>query len=98
MDLAAAVYYILKTLVSISVPSIFVTVQVKAPQFALKLLSLVAAESVQLRTVAASLTLYVKAGEANLNVSIDKVSVRHGLMTTMVKFYVSHIVDKPDSA
>ena len=44
-------------IVSIADPSIFVTAQVKAPQVAPIPLTLVAAESVQLKTAAVSLTL-----------------------------------------
>ena len=54
--LVAAEYAPVKIL-SIADPSIFVTVQMKAPQVDARPLTLVAAESVQLKTAAVSLTL-----------------------------------------
>ena len=63
-----------KTVESISViPSFFVTIHVNVPQFA-RILSLVTAESVQLKVAARSLTIYVNAGDLNIAVSIVKVA------------------------
>jgi hypothetical protein len=42
----------------------------------------------QLRTAAALLMLYDKAGVENLDVLIFSVSVKHGLVTIMVKSFV----------
>ena len=86
MVLVVAVYAPVKTVESIAFPSVFVTVQVNAPQLAVNSPTLAAFASVQLKTAAELLTLYVKAGEANLFASIVKVSVGHGLMTTILKF------------
>ena len=87
MVLVVAVYAPVKTAESIAVtPSVFVTVQVNAPQLAVNPPTLAAFASVQLKTAAVLLTLYVKAGEANLFASIVKLSVGHGLMTTILKF------------
>ena len=78
-----------KTAESIALdPSDLLTYQVNAPQFAVKPPTLAAFASVQLKTLTASLTLYVKAGEANFTVSIVKVSEEHGFFTTMLKAYV----------
>ena len=55
--LVAEVYAPVKTVVSIVVPSVFVTVQVRVPQVGKRLLTLIATESVQLRALAPSLTL-----------------------------------------
>lgn len=56
-------------------PSSFVTCHVKEPHVAFRPYVLVASESVQLKTLAALLTLYIKAGVANLAVFIVRVSV-----------------------
>ena len=93
MVLVVAVYAPVKTAESIAVnPSVFVTVQVNAPQLAINPPTLAAFASVQLKTAAVLLTLYVKAGEANFIASIVKVSVRHGFLTTIVKVLVPHFV------
>ena len=86
MVLVVAVYAPVKTVESIAFPSVFVTVQVNAPQLAVNPPTLAAFASVQLKTAVVLLTLYVKAGEANLFASIVKLSVGHGLMTTILKF------------
>ena len=78
-------------IVSIVDPSILVIVQVKAPQVAARPLTLVASASVQLKILAVLLTIYVKAGKANLLASIVKESVRHGLLTAMLKVCVIEI-------
>ena len=84
--MVAAEYAPVKTVESIAVtPSVFVTFHVNAPQFAVKPPTLAAFASVQLKTLAVLFTLYVKAGVANLVASIVKVSVIHGLFTTMLK-------------
>ena len=57
MVLVGEVYASVKIVASIYAPSVIVTVQVKAPQVAPIPLTLVAAESVQLKTAAVSLTL-----------------------------------------
>ena len=84
----------MKTVESIAVtPSVFVTVHVNAPQVDLRLLLLDTLSSVQLKTPAVLLTLYVKAGEANLDYKTNRVSARHGFKTTMVKSFVAKTVE-----
>ena len=79
----------MKTVGSIAVdPSDYVTDHVKAPQVAVRPPTLAASVSFQLKTAAGSLTLYVKAGEANLALLIVSTSVRQGLVTTIVKSFV----------
>ena len=93
MVLVTSMYCPVKTVVSIAVtPSVFVTVQVNAPQLAVNPPTLAAFASVQLKTAPVLLTLYVKAGEANFIASIVKVSVMHGFLITIVKFIVPHFV------
>ena len=58
-------------------PSVFVIVHVRGPQV-VKLPTLVKSVSDQLRTPAALLMLYDKAGVENLDVLIFSVSVKHG--------------------
>ena len=69
-------------------PSIFVTVHLKAPQVAVRRRALVPSASVQLKTEVVYLTLYVKAGSANLVELIVSVSVKQGLVTKMLKFCI----------
>ena len=82
----------LKTVESIAVtPSAYLTVHVRVPHYAVvRPRELVTSASVQLRTFAASLMLYVKAGVAigNFVVSTFKVSVRQGLVTKILKICV----------
>ena len=75
-----------KTVESISViPSSFSTVHVNDPQI-VRLLTLLTSALVQLKTSAAYLMLYVRAGEVNFVVLIFRVSERHGFTTTRLKF------------
>ena len=84
--LVAAEYSPVKIDESIAVTSsVYVTFHVNEPQFAVKPPALAAFASVQLKTLAVLFTLYVKEGETNLDASIVKLSVRHGLLTTMLK-------------
>ena len=76
-----------KTVESMADPSDYVTVHVKAPQVAVRRPALVASESVQLKTLAALLTLYDKTGEVNLVLLILRVSVKQGLVTKIVKSF-----------
>ena len=79
----------MKTVGSMAVvPSYIFTVHVKAPQVAVRRPALVASESVQLKTAAVLLMLYVKVGVVNFVVMIVSVSVKHGLVTKMLKFCV----------
>ena len=80
----------LKTVESIAVtPSAYLTVHVRVPHYAVvRPRELVTSASVQLRTFAASLMLYVKAGVAigNFVVLMVKVSRTHLLITNILKF------------
>jgi hypothetical protein len=83
---------VVKIDVSIGVTaSICVTTHDKEPQD-VRLLTLVTAVSVQLKTAAAFLTMYVKTGDENLVEPRNKVSEKHGLVTKTLKFYVLKIV------
>jgi hypothetical protein len=81
------------TVESIAVtPSVYVTVHVSEPHCAVvRLPVLVASESSQIKSLAASLTLYVKAGVANLVGLIFKESTKQGLVTMIVKSVVEKI-------
>ena len=71
-------------------PSVYVTDQVNVPHYVLvRLRVLVASVSVQLKTPAASLMLYDKAGVANFDGLIVSVSSKHLLMTAMLKSFVA---------
>jgi hypothetical protein len=65
-------------------PSAYVTVHVRAPQVVIPKV-LVTSESAQLRTLAAFLMSYVKAGIANFIVLIVTMSLKHGLVTRILK-------------
>ena len=75
--LVTAVYAPVK-IESIADPSVFVTLQVKVPQFAVKPPTLDVAESVQVKSVDVFLTLYVKAGEGKAVALIFRESEGHG--------------------
>ena len=88
--LVAAVNFSVKIVESIAVPSDFVTYHVYVPHNAIEqpLPAQLASESTQLKTVAVLLTLYYKAGVANLIALIVRTSVRQGLVTSMEKSFV----------
>ena len=92
--LVVTVYASVKTVESIAVPSDFVTYHVCVPHDAIvqPLPTQLASESTQLKIVAVLLTLYYKAGVANLVVLIVKTSVRQGLVISMKKSFVLKIV------
>ena len=71
-------------------PSVYVTDQVRAPHV-VSASELVTSVSVQLRTPAAFLMSYDKAGDANLVELIVSVSSKHLLMTAMLKSLVAEI-------
>ena len=74
------------------VPSDYVTVHVRAPQV-VRPRVLFTSESAQLRTLAAFLMSYDKAGVANVVVLIVRLSRRHLLTTSIRKFCVVETVD-----
>ena len=81
---------ILKTVDSIAVtPSVYVTDHVREPhRVFVQLPEQFSSATVQLKTLAVLVTLYVKAGAENLVELIDSTSDRHRLVTTMVKSFV----------
>ena len=78
-----------KTAESIAVnPFVYVTAHISAPHV-VRLWVLDTSVSAQLKTAAVFLMSYDKAGDANFIVLIVRVSVKQGLVTTILKLYVS---------
>ena len=75
-----------KMLDSIADKFISVTSHVNEPH-TLRLFILDTSESVHTKSLEASMRLNIKAGLANLVVLIDRVSVRHGSLSKMLKVY-----------
>ena len=88
VEIVLLVKFRVKTAESMAVdPSDYVTVHVRGPQVVRPRL-LVTSVSDQLRIIAAFLMSYDKAGVENFAVLIFSVSVKHGLVTMMVKSFV----------
>ena len=84
--LIAVVKSSVKTVESIAeIPSCYVTIQENGPQV-VSLLVLVAAASVQLKTLAGNLIMYDMAEAVNLFASTFRVSVKQGFANKMLKF------------
>lgn len=75
------------------IPSSAVISHVSDPQI-VRLPTLVASSSVQLKTAAKSYTLYVKAGEGKLDATIVRESVKQGFTTMMSKSAYQEIAVK----